>query len=414
MSAHRRIALGIAAALAASVGLASATLGAQAQFIGAGNYDFAHTNAFFQTSPSDFTQPSIFISVNVEHDISMPLGAPRTTTDNVQLFYDFSSESGFGEGCVFLNPSDFTVSSDLQTATLSTTIAQDTPTCGFPPFGTLPTIDVTWTASTPVLSFSGTGRFACVGYTNESRSSNSSDGANATATLAPALSGSFAATRASILSSDQLIHAQGAVPPDTCAQGFGKGAFGGFLAAGTYSQNVVQANANLFPNDPSMPLIFVTVRRIAGTSRPLSGVATSTNETDLDVFVQSSTLSGSGCFVIDPTNFTVSSDLTSAALHSKLTGQTPTCQSNNSLSPPLNVDVTSSGPGPISTISGDSQIACQRYHSVTSSRQTINGSGTATIALDAFTSSFTTTAAIGTSDSRTTATGVLAPTCTLN
>jgi hypothetical protein len=160
--------------------------------------------------------------------------------------------------------------------------------------------------------------------------------------------------------------------------------------------------------------MFVTVRRIAGTSSPLGGVATSTNETDLDLFVQSSTLSGSGCFVIDPTNFTDSSDLTSAALHTKLTGQTPTCRSSNSLSLPLNVDVTWSGPGPISSINGNGQIACQQYHSVTGSRQTINGSATANIALDAFTSSFTTTGAIGTSDSRTTATGVLAPTCTLH
>ena len=78
---------------------------------------------------------------------------------------------------------------------------------------------------------------------------------------------------------------------------------------------------------------------------------------------------------------------------------------------PLSVDVTWTGPGPISRIGGDSQIACQQYHSVSSGAQTINGSPLATISLGGFTGSFSTPGAVGTSDTRTQAAGVLAPGC---
>ncbi len=414
MAVLKRLAAAFSLSLIGICSLALVNAVAQG-FPAAGSYDFAGTSAFFQTNPPDSSQPSIFISVTTENDTSMPLGQAKTTITGDQLFYNYSFFDGtnylFGGGCVVLNPSEFTLASGLQTATLAVTIMPDTPTCGFQN-GPLPlTIDVSWTASTPVLSVTSNGRFACSGYTNESTQNNNGDGANATAIIS-ALTGSFAAQTASLSNRDQKIHAQGANPPDTCAQGIGRGAFGGFPAAGNYRQNVVEADALFFPTDPSQPLVFITLKRIDATSSPLGGTTTKTAETDLNIFIQSSTLSGSGCFVIDPTSFTVSTDLTSAVLHTTLTGQEQACQPNNSLATfPLSVDVTWSGPGPISSIGSDSQIACQQYNSVSSGAQMINGSPLATISLGGFTGSFSTPGAVGTSDTRTQAAGVLATGC---
>ena len=385
------------------------------RFPAAGIYDFAGSSASFETSPFDSSQPFIQISVTTENDTSMPQSQPKTTTTNDQLSYNYSFFDGtdylYGNGCVVLNPSDFTLASNLQTATLATTITTDSATCGYQN-GPLPlTIDVTWSASTPVLSVTSNDRFACAGYTKDSRQSNNGDGANATATIS-ALTGSFAAQTASLSSHDQQITAQGAVPPDTCAQGIGRGAFGGFPTAGNYKQNVVEADALFFPTDPSQPLVFITLKRINATSSPLGGTPTTTAETDLEIFIQSDTINGSGCFVIDPAAFTVSSDLTSAVLNTTLTGQERACRPGNNLTSfPLSVDVTWSGPGPISTIGGDGQIACQQYHSVSSGSQMINGSPTATISLGAFTGTFSTEGALGTSVSRNQVAGVLAPGC---
>jgi len=392
-----------------------AVVTALAQFPSAGTYDFASSSASFQTNPSDSSQPFISITVSTENDTSMPRSQPMTTTRSDQLSYSYSFFDGtdylYGSGCVLLNPSDFTLASTLQTATLATTITPDSATCGYQN-GPLPLIiDVRWTASTPVLSIASNGRFACGDYTKASMLTNSSAGADATATIS-ALDGSFAAQTASIGKQDQHITAQGAVPPDTCAQGIGRGAFGGFPAAGSYQQNVVEADALFLATDPSQPTVFITLKRINATSTPLGGTPTTTAETDLELFVQSDTINGSGCFVIDPSAFTVSSDLTSAALNTTLSGQERACRSGNDLTSfPLSVAVTWSGPGPISTIGSDGQIACQQYHSVSSGSQTINGSPTATISIGGFTGTFSTQGAVGSSVSRNQVAGILAAGC---
>jgi hypothetical protein len=420
----KQLALVVSATLLSVTAAALSSVGALAQFPAAGSYSTATTTAFFQTDPNNFSQ-SVSAQVDEENDISMPQGGPRTAAASVQVSYSFSFFDGvnyiFGNGCVVVPGSDFTVDSKLQTASLNAAITSTTPTCGFPENGPVPSnISVTWTASSPVVSLTGDRRFACAGYTNEIRSINSSDSASGTATLEGTLPGSFPAFQAFLRSQTIQTFAQGAVPPDTCAQFIGRGAFGGFPAAGNYHQSVIEGDANLFPTDPSTPLVFVNLKRIASTSSPIGGTPSSVDETDLNLFVQSDTLSGSGCFVIDPTNFTVSSDLTSAQLDTQLTAGTAVCGSNNSMPLPLNVDVTWSGPGPISTIGDDLHIACQQYHSLTSSSQTINGSPAASITLTIPGTPATTLGpfpaqgALGSSDSRTQAAGVIGSGCSLH
>ena len=426
MPVPKRLALAACAALLGGAAAFVPPVAALAQFPSAGSQSSTFQTASFSTDPSNFDQ-SMNVQVTVQGNASMPPGGPRTSTTTVQVSYGFTflNSDGsfvFGNGCIFLaDPSQFTLDSKLQTAFLNTTIANDQ-TCGFAN-GPIPqSISVTWSAASPVLSQSGNQHFACSGYTLQTMSSNSSDSASATATItfAPPQTGpgTFPSFQASLLSQTIQTFAQGTVPADTCAQGIGRGSFGGFPAAGNYHNTVTEAIADVFPTDPSIQVIEVDVKRISSTSAPLAGPATSTNETDVNVYIQSNTLSGFGCFRVDPANFTVSSDLTSAQLNAQLDSGTPTCQSGT-ISPPFDLNVSWAGPGPISSITGNSSIACAQYHSVSSSSQTINGSPTATITLTipgapaTILGPFTTTGAVGSTDSRTQAAGVLASNCQL-
>jgi hypothetical protein len=420
---HPRTLLRASAFLVASISLALAPVVAHAQFPAAGSYENAFTNLQFQTgSQFDSSQPFVSIDLSGTSNTSMPQAGPRTTTNTLQLSYTIQEllPDGsflFAGGCVMINPANLTISQGLKSAALTTTVDLSTQTCGFAENGPLPgTIVVSWTQATPVLSITSDDRFACAGYTRETKTVGSSDGTNATAAI-QLLAASFTAQQSSIFQQVQDIFAQGAVPPDTCAQGIGRGAFGGFPAAGDYRQTTVEADAQLFPTDPSMPLVFVTLKRTVSTSSPLGGVTTTTTATDLSLFIQSDTLQVSGCFVIDPTNFTVSSDLTSASLQTTVSDQNQTCQPNNNLPAALGLNVSWSGPGPISTLSGAGQIACDQYHDLSSSAQTINGSPAVSITLSDPTAEtiiagpLPAQGALGSLDGRTTAAGVLGPNC---
>jgi hypothetical protein len=420
---HPRTLLRASAFAAVSLGLALAPVVAHAQFPAAGSYANSFTSVQFQTgSPSDSSQPFVSISLQGNSNTAMPQGGTRTTTSSLQLNYTIQellpdSSFLFAGGCVLIDPTNLTISQGLKSATLKTTVDLSTPTCGFAENGPLPgTIVASWIESTPVLSLTGDDRFACAGYTKETRTVGSSDGTNATAAI-QLLAASFTAQQSSIFQQVQNSFAQGAVPPDTCAQSIGRGAFGGFPAAGDYRQTTIEADAELFPTDPSVPQVFVVLKRIVSTSSPLGGATTTTNETDLSLFVQSDTLQVSGCFVIDPASFTINSDLTSAALQTTVTDQNQGCQPNNNVSAALGVNVSWSGPGPISTLSGAGQIACAQYHDVSSSAQTINGSPAVNVTLsDPVTGTIIAgplpaQGALGSLVSRTTAAGVLGPNC---
>lgn len=435
MAGRRQIALWVSMPLVLLVSFTSAALATEARmaafhplgkggggggaFPAAGNYVVDTTSAFSELDFSDTSQTSIFLSVSIENDVSQPQGSPRTTTSQSVLNYNFSTDQGFGasgSGCVTLSPGDF-VTSGVQTATLHATVTADSPgPCGFPPFGVLPlTIAVTWTASSPALTISGQQRFACAGYTNESQSTSSGAGAGATiAFSSETFSGTFDVSQGSINIGSRRLHAQGAVPPDTCAQSIGKGAFGGFQAAGTYHTTSEQAFANFSTPDFTPPFVFVGVNRIAKTSSPPGGPTTSSNETQLTLSVTSNELNGSGCWVINPGDFTATSDQTAAAVHTTITAETPACYNNNDLNPPsVAVDVVWAGPGPISTILGTSQISCAGYHNTTTTMATLNGGATASISLGTL-GPLSAPAQVGMTDTRTDASGTLDADCTFH
>ena len=427
MAVPKRLALAALAALLGGAGAFIPTAVAVAQFPAAGSQTSTTATAFFQTDPSNFDQ-AVNVEVDVTNNVSMPQGGPRTTSTSVQVTYSFSFldpstfSFTFGNGCFDLvDPSQFTMDSKLLTASLDATTG-GAQTCGFANGPVPSSINVTWSAASPVMTLGGNQHFACAGYTRQTMSTSSSDAANGTATLPGTLPGSFPSFQAYMRSQTIQTFAQGTVPPDTCAQSIGRGSFGGFPAAGNYRSSVLEADATLFPTDPSTPLVFVTVKRIASTSSPLAGTPSSTNETDVNLFIRSDLLNVSGCFVVDPNGFTASSDLTSTQLNVQLDTGTPACSSGSQVVP-LGVAVSWAGPGPISSLVGNSSIACALYHSVSSSSQTINGSPTATITLTIPATEttpattlgpFSTQGAVATTDSRTQAAGTLDPACSLH
>jgi len=419
MVAIRRLALIVTLIVAGSFALAVSPVLAGRGGGGyppAGNYDATTMRASFNLS-SDPSQPNIGIFVSGGPGVSRPLGGPTTTTDDVMLSFNISNvQDVSGNGCVFLtNPADFTVSSDLQTASLHTTITDSNPSCGGVSIPLPLTFDVTWTGLGPIENSHNVSQFGCAGYSLETQTSDSSNNASATASIQKALTGSFTSAFAFMGIRDQMVHAQGAVPTNNCGGGIGgKGAGRELSPAGNYEITRVEANADLFSSDPSQPQMFLSAFVDVGTSMPSPGAPTSTSETDVSFFISGLTVNGGGCFRINPADFTISSDLSTAALHTTLTAQSPACQgaSNSLWVPSVQLDVTWVGTGPIATTSGDGQFACGSYRMETSGMQVINNGGTSTISLTGFTGSFTGVGGLGSSDNRIHAQGVAAPSCT--
>lgn len=386
-------------------------------FLAAGNYNFTTLRASFNLF-GDPSQPQIGLFVTGGPSTSQPVGGPSTASNSLSMFFNISSPSGTnGGGCVMLaNPSDFTVSSDVSSASLHTTITDQTQLCGGPINLPLPLqIDISWTGSGPIETSHDVSTFGCASYSQESQTSDTSNNSTATASFS-ALTGSFSTSQAGMGIRTQTIHAQGAVPPDSCSGGIGgKGAGRGLPAAGNYLFNRTEFDTNLFPSDPSSPQLFMTVSSNSDISNPLGGPSTSGSETDLILFINSSTTNGFGCFVIDPAGLSVASDLSTVTLHTTLTAQSLPCDgASNSLNPlPLAIDLTWTGSGPIATSGDDSQLACGSYHMQTNTASTINNGGTSTLSISGVTSGpITSNGNAGSNTTRVHADGVAIPACT--
>jgi hypothetical protein len=427
MAAFRRLSLAVCIVVMSSLVLVASSQAAGTPVMGgrggggfppAGNYDSTTLRASFFLSSDPF-QPNLNIFVSGGPSVSKPLGGPTTTTDDVMLSFDISNVQGVsGNGCVFLtNPADFTMGSDLQTAALHTTITDANPTCGGVNGLSLPlTFDVTWTGSGPIENSHAVTQFGCIGYTLETQTSDTSNNADGTVSIQNALTGSFGSSLGSIGIRDQTIHAQGPVPSPNCAGGIGgKGGPGGLTPAGNYHTRHVEANTDVFPTgDPSQPQLGLSASIDQNTSMPSDGVATSTSETDVSIFLSSPQVSAFGCWRINPADFTIAGDLSTAALHTTLTADGPSCQGqSNSLSQPtLQLDVIWVGAGPIATTGGSSQFSCESYRSEASDLEVINNGGATTISVSGLNGPLTGVAGLGSNDTHVHASGVPLKTCT--
>lgn len=428
MVTFRRLSLAICIVVTSSLVLAASSQAAGTPVMGgrggggfppAGNYTSTTVRASFFLSSDPF-QPNLNIFVSGGPSVSKPLGGPTTTTDDLMLSFNIENVQGVsGNGCVFLtNPADFTVSSDLQTAKLHTRITDSNPGCGGVNGLQLPlTFDVTWTGSGPIENSHGVTQFGCTGYTLETQTSDTSNNADGTVSIQNALTGSFSSSLGSMGIRDQTIHAQGPVPSQNCAGGIGggKGGPGGLTPAGNYHTSHVEANTDVFPTgDPSQPQLDLSAFIDQNASMPSDGVATSTSETDVSIFLTSPTVSAFGCWRINPADFTIAGDLSTATLHTTLTVDGPACQGrSNSLSQPtLQLDVTWVGAGPIATHTGSSQFSCLSYRSEASNLEVINNGGAATISVAGLGAPLDGVAGLGSNDTHVHASGVPLNSCT--
>jgi hypothetical protein len=226
MTLLRRLVFVVSIVLAASFGLAAAVIaaGGGGGGLGAGVYTYSNKDASATFGTSNGGPPTQGFSVSVDQGLNSfrpkkhkdPPTVMNSTMVNLFTFDDLGNGT---YGCFIVNPSDFTISNDLQTARLHTTLTADevcpgygTPVKGIEgaaPFaggggGTglpLPiSVDVTWTGLGVTSTGSDRNTFQCLDYSTQFNSSYHSSNANASGTMS-ALSGSFTTPSAVVSSS---------------------------------------------------------------------------------------------------------------------------------------------------------------------------------------------------------------------
>lgn len=222
MAFVRKLTLVVSIVFSGSLALAAVAMaaGGPGPGLAPGTYTFKTTfaNASFGTSPD---QPQISVSVSQGLNSFSPKkgGTPTVMLSTMVQFFITSSTVNGGD-CFVIPPSDFSISKDVQSASLHTTLSTDNicPGMGTPVTGSagvipfaggggggdglpLPmTVDVTWTG----LGVTGTGQdhntFRCGSYSTQASSTTSSAGASASMTTS-ALSGSFDTPMAGLFNS---------------------------------------------------------------------------------------------------------------------------------------------------------------------------------------------------------------------
>jgi hypothetical protein len=271
-------------------------------------------------------------------------------------------------------------------------------------------VDVTWIGSGPIQSTTGSNQFSCGGYRDESQGTDSNNAGSATFNIT-GLTNPVTPTNAQVFHFGSSIeHAQGAVPPDSCRGGVGRGAGRPTPAAGNYHTTFQTANTNFFSSDGTS--LFLSASRSTSTSNPAIGASTSTDETDLsfNLFTPEPAFVG-GCFVINGADLTLGAS--TASLHTVLTSATPACGGGtNFISPdPFPIDVSWTGTAPVATTRTDSQYACLNYHFQTSTVQVVENLVDAQVSMPGLSDRLTGSSTIGSIDTRTHADGTPASGC---
>ncbi len=222
----RRVSLVVSIVFCGSLAAAAAAVAAGGGGLGPGDYRFVNTTAAaqfgFPTDPTQTTGFDVFVSQGLnsfELDQGKKDSNPvisNSTLVQLQVF----GVKGSGLFCFVLsNQSDFTVSKDLQSASLHTNLTADemcktggpvtgkaaavTPFAGGggpglePPFQ----IDVTWTGTGVTGSGKDRNTFKCGSYSTDATTLTKTAGENSTGTIS-VLGGSFAASTAGIIFND--------------------------------------------------------------------------------------------------------------------------------------------------------------------------------------------------------------------
>jgi hypothetical protein len=321
---------------------------AAADVLPAGNYQITTVFAgasFFNSQPP-YDQGSLFVTDTIT---LARAGASQGGTNIVTVNASWSGPEGFGNGCSILaNATDFSFSSDLSAAALHTTFTQDLQPCdSFEPLVPDVAVDATWTS--PAASAGGRfrGRYACGGYQSEALSTNSHSVGDAKFAFS-ALSEGFEDNSANLNLNDQAVHVQGSLP-DACIALGQKGAGIGPHPAGRYV--LTSSGAGFSSTDQS---VNVFVRNSTFSSNPAGPTSSTSSETDLFVNVNGAF----GCFVLSPSDASISSDLSGATLRTSLTDSTPSCFFGGFPYLPLTIEMTLTRTGPVATLQTDAPSGC--------------------------------------------------------
>lgn len=206
--------------------------------LGPGAYKFTDKSAFatFGTllgGPSGQQGFSVIVDRGLNSFRAKGPGGSRTVTDSTIVSLDIFDDAGnVTFGCFTINPADFSVSKDLQTAHLHTTLTADETCPGFGspvtangvvPFAgggggaALPlpiSLDIAWSGLGVTSSGTDHSTSRCLDYSTEFSSANQSSNATASGTMS-AISGTFQTQLANVTTSDVTAHIKG-VPQAAC------------------------------------------------------------------------------------------------------------------------------------------------------------------------------------------------------
>ena len=233
----KKFALAVSTVFAASLVLAVAVGAAVGGGgLGPGTYSFTskEAGATFGTpkgGPSSQQGFSVIVDRGLNSFRPKDPKAPRTVSNDTivsLVIFDDSGNATFG--CFVINPADFAVSKDLQSARLHTTLTADefcpgfgspvTGTKGAAPFavsggGGLPlpiTLDIAWSGMGVIATGTDRSTSQCLDYSTQFSSSYQSTNAKASGTIS-AISGSFDSQFADVTSSEVKATIKGTPQP---------------------------------------------------------------------------------------------------------------------------------------------------------------------------------------------------------
>lgn len=232
----RRLPMVFSIVILGSLAFAAGAVAAGGGGLGPGNYSFSNKSAdasFGMGGKGGPAGPSWSVFVNEGLNSFKPRSGGSRLVDNSTVVFvtEFDALGNGGYGCFVVPNSDFTVSRDLSTAALHTTLTLDEVCPGYasPVDGgnsvayagggegglELPIrVDVTWTGRGAAGTSKSTFTFRCLTYGENGSGTYSFIGASASGTISD-LDGSFAAEYADVNTSSGLLNIHN-VPPDAC------------------------------------------------------------------------------------------------------------------------------------------------------------------------------------------------------
>lgn len=175
-----------------------------------GNYTNTSVSASMSVQPDDTSQQPFSVFVTRFTNTAHPAGGPTSTQTETDLNVFQFSFFQFIRDCWVIAPADFTVASDLHTASLNVPISETAGQCQFAN-NTGPSVagfSATWNATSPVSNLTNTSQGGCGTFHVAGTTTQSSVSANSTGTW-PGTATAFTDTNSFIGTNDSSTHVQG-------------------------------------------------------------------------------------------------------------------------------------------------------------------------------------------------------------